>query len=74
MSNSQFLNFKKSRFSHQVALVDKDRFICKSLIQFAITIILNYHIAYIYCNHFSCLIIDFCNLIHCKFVHQGALV
>ena len=47
MSNSQSLNFKKSRFSHQVALVDKDHFIFKPLIQFAITIILNYHIAYI---------------------------
>ena len=32
MSDSQFLNFNKSEFSHQVALVGKDGFIFKSLI------------------------------------------
>ena len=32
MSDSQFLNFKKSEFSHKVAEVGKDGFIFKSLI------------------------------------------
>ena len=32
MSDNQFLNFKKSKFSHQVTLVGKDGFIFKCLI------------------------------------------
>ena len=47
MSDGQFLNFKKSEFSHQVALVGKDGFIHKPLIYFAMTVILNLHITYI---------------------------
>ena len=31
MSGSQFMNFKKSQFSHQVALVGKDGFVFKCL-------------------------------------------
>ena len=47
MSDSQFLNFQKSKFSHQMMLVGKDSFIFKCLIQFAMIVILNLHITYI---------------------------
>ena len=47
MSDSEFWNFKKSTFSHQVALVGKDGFIFKPLVYFAMTVILNIHTTYI---------------------------
>ena len=43
MSDSHFLNFKKSKFSHQVTLVSKDHFILKSLIQLPMAVISNLH-------------------------------
>ena len=47
MSDKHLLNSTKFKFSHQVALVSKDRFIFKSLIQFAMMVILNLYITYI---------------------------